>query len=104
MSMVEALVHNKIDVAFLWSLCPETFSFTLYESIAAGCFVLTNRDSGNIGAYVKENPDQGFVLRDEGGLFSLFSGDSLEVAVTNYQRSGKARADLVFLPEFELST
>jgi len=68
--MTEALQDNNIDVAFLWSICPETFSFTLYESLAAGCTVLTNRNSGNIQAYVREHPEAGIVLEHENALLS----------------------------------
>ncbi|MCP6651821.1 hypothetical protein NL518_27345, partial [Klebsiella pneumoniae] len=34
--MVEAIRAHKIDIAFLWSNCPETYSFTFFESLAAG--------------------------------------------------------------------
>jgi FkbM family methyltransferase len=55
MAMVHALQREKIDLAFLWSLVPETYSFTLFESMAAGCFILTNPLSGNIAAQVAES-------------------------------------------------
>jgi hypothetical protein len=51
-AMIKALAENDIDIAFLWSICPETYSFTLFESLAAGCFIVTNADSGNIAAQV----------------------------------------------------
>jgi glycosyltransferase involved in cell wall biosynthesis len=54
-AMVQALRREKIDLAFLWSLVPETYSFTLFESMAAGCFILTNPHSGNIAAQVAES-------------------------------------------------
>ena len=54
-AMVLALRHQAIDLAFLWSLVPETYSFTLFESMAAGCFVLTNPRSGNIAAQVAQS-------------------------------------------------
>ncbi len=101
LSMIEALKENYIDVAFLWSLCPETFSFTLYESLAAGCYILTYKDSGNIQAYLKENTDHGLVLDNEQTLFDLFSGNHLYSLVANYQKIGKPLGELTFLPEFE---
>ena len=73
--MVETLRNHNIDVAFLWSICPETFSFTLYESLSAGCAILTNRNSGNIQAYVREHPETGVVLDDEKALMKLFEWD-----------------------------
>jgi FkbM family methyltransferase len=53
-AMLEALRRQSIDLAFLWSLVPETYSFTLFESMAAGCFILTNPRSGNIAAQVSQ--------------------------------------------------
>ena len=100
-SMVKALRDHKIDVAFLWSLCPETFSFTLYESLAAGCYVLTYKDSGNIQAYLNQNKNRGLVLNDEQALFELLSGDDLNSMVMDYQKNGRPQAEFSFLPEFD---
>ena len=47
-AMVKALASNKIDVALLWSTWPETYSYTFYESYVAGCYIITNVNSGNI--------------------------------------------------------
>ena len=52
-AMVDGLKKHSIDICFLWSIWPETFSFTLYESMAAGCYILTHKDSGNIQFTVK---------------------------------------------------
>jgi glycosyltransferase involved in cell wall biosynthesis len=101
LSMVKALRDNKIDVAFLWSLCPETFSFTLHESLAAGCYVLTYKDSGNIQAYLNQNKNRGLVLNDEQALFELLSGDDLNSMVTDYQKNGRPQAEFSFLPDFD---
>jgi hypothetical protein len=95
-AMVEALKDNKIDVAFLWSLCPETFSFTLYESLAAGCFAVTNKDSGNIQSYLKQNTKRGLVLENEESLFKLFSGNDLDTLVKDYQKNGIPRGELSY--------
>jgi GT2 family glycosyltransferase/glycosyltransferase involved in cell wall biosynthesis len=97
LAMVDALRNNQIDVAFLWSLCPETFSYTLYESLAAGCYIITNQYSGNIQDYLNQNPDRGVVLENEQQLFKLFSGKDLNLLVTNYQRDGKPQAEITFL-------
>jgi hypothetical protein len=53
-SMINGLRENKIDVAVLWSLWPETYSYTFYEAMAANAFVLTNCKSGNIAYQVKK--------------------------------------------------
>ena len=77
--MVQELSNYNIDVAILWSSCPETFSFTMYEALAAGCFILTNPLSGNIQDYIKKNPMQGLVLDNEQRLFDLFASHEIEI-------------------------
>lgn len=99
LSMVTALRKHRIDVAFLWSLCPETFSFSLYESMAAGCYAITYKDSGNIQAYLHGHSRRGVVLENEEQLGQLFDGDDLNHRVATYQRAGRPQARLVFLPE-----
>jgi hypothetical protein len=47
-SMAAKLRENGIDLAFIWTLCPETFCFTAHEAIAAGCHILTVSTSGNV--------------------------------------------------------
>lgn len=47
-AMIDALREYKIHVAILWSIWPETYSYTYYEALAANAFVITNRNSGNI--------------------------------------------------------
>jgi hypothetical protein len=65
----------EVDVAIVWPLCRETFSFTAYEAAAAGCAVVTWPDSGNVAAFVTES-GQGLVLPDEAALDQAFvSGD-----------------------------
>ena len=95
-AMVENLRVNNIDVALLWSTAAETFSLTLHEALAAGCYILTNPNSGNIQDYIHRNPECGLVLDNEAQLLALFeSGDILE-KVRIYQMRGKPQADLVF--------
>ena len=99
--MVETLRKHQIDVTLLWSLCPETFSFTLFESLAAGCYVLTYKDSGNIQAYLKRQSAQGLVLENESALFDLLASNDLISRVMEYQKDGKPQGELSFLPEFD---
>ena len=54
-AMVDALRKHQIDVVFLYSIWPETYSFTYYESMAANCYVITNKNSGNIADQVQKN-------------------------------------------------
>lgn len=53
-SMFEALTENNIDIVILWSIIPETFSFTYFEASYANCLVITNKDSGNIMTMVNK--------------------------------------------------
>ncbi|WP_304165610.1 hypothetical protein [Phenylobacterium aquaticum] len=70
-AMLDALETLGIDVAILWSLCRETFSFTVHEVAAAGVAILTRPDSGNIAAFTDEG-GHGRVLSGEDELFGLF--------------------------------
>lgn len=71
-AMVDTLKDHDIDVCFLWSICPESFSFTLYESMAAGCYILAHKDSGNIQFTVRQ--------REVGEIF-----DSLDQLIKRMQ-------------------
>ena len=51
-NMTEALKRHKINIVFLWSVHPETYCYTYYEALAAGCYVLTNKTSGNVASEV----------------------------------------------------
>ena len=80
LAMQAAIENAGLDAVLLWSLCRETFSFTAYESAAAGAAVLTGPDSGNIAAFV-ESGGYGRVLADEAALFAAFeSGEVLDLA------------------------
>ena len=52
--MIDSLKEYGIDIVYLSSVCPETFSYTYYEAYEAGCFVLTREGSGNICDQVKK--------------------------------------------------
>lgn len=70
MSMMNALRSNKIDVAVLWSLCKETYSYTYFECFSANVFVVTNKNSGNIAFQVEKNGN-GMVADSIGDLLDL---------------------------------
>lgn len=53
-NMIDSLKEYGIDIVYLSSVCPETFSYTYYEAYEAGCFVLTREGSGNICDQVKK--------------------------------------------------
>ena len=71
-AMVKALRECQIDIAFLWSIWPETYSFTLYEAFAANCFVVTNSMSGNIAEQIRNN-SRGIVFNDEAEMRLFFN-------------------------------
>ena len=71
-AMTRTLQDLRVDLAFLWSVCPETYSFTFFESLAAGCFIVTNPGSGNIAEQVRQY-SCGVVLADEEELFAYFA-------------------------------
>lgn len=47
-AMTQAIRKAGIDIVLLWALWPETYSYTLYESLMANVMLITNPDSGNI--------------------------------------------------------
>jgi len=75
-AMLEALETHAVDVVLMWPLWRETFSFALYEAIAAGCAVVTGPDSGNIAAVVAADA-RGWVLPDEAALGAAFADGRL---------------------------
>ena len=95
-AMADALRDNEIDISFLWSICPETFSYTLYESLAAGCYIVTNKDSGNIQDYIGQKPQHGIVLENEKLLHKMFVSGELTKVVSEYQKDGIPKAELIF--------
>ncbi len=83
--MQETLEALEVDVAFIWPLCRETFSFVAYEATAAGCAVVTGPDSGNVAAFVEET-GHGWVAPDEAALMAaLDSGQITELARSRHE-------------------
>ncbi|HEV2530854.1 MAG TPA: hypothetical protein VGT80_03910 [Phenylobacterium sp.] len=76
-AMQQALEAAQIDVALIWPLCRETFSFTAHEAVAAGAAVVTGPDSGNVAAFVAEG-GHGRVLAGEQALASAFETGDIE--------------------------
>lgn len=61
-AMAKALRRAEIDVAFLWALWPETYSYVLQECLLTNMMLVTNPDSGNIADTV--------VAREAGRVFA----------------------------------
>jgi hypothetical protein len=50
----QLLMDHQIDLVFIWPNWPETYSYVTMESIAAGCLVVTNNNSGNVKFLAEE--------------------------------------------------
>ncbi|MGO4388617.1 hypothetical protein AB4Y85_13870 [Microvirga sp. 2YAF29] len=89
-AMTLALAENEIDAVLLWPAWPETFSYAAHEVLAAGSFLITHADAGNVpsvlAAYV---PLQGVVLENVDELFELFAaGDRLAALLKRPRQQG----------------
>ncbi len=69
-SALHQLIRHAIDVVLLWSIVPETYSLTAHEVMAAGCFILTHPQSGNI-AHLVTTKKCGSVVPSEEALMDL---------------------------------
>ena len=83
-AMVKALVNNKINISFLWSIWPETYSYTYYESLEAGTYVISNKLSGNIYDEILKNGN-GIILNDSTEI-EKFLKDDLITCLNKYNR------------------
>ncbi len=96
-AITDSLKETNIDAVFLWSMWPETFSIALYEALAAGCFIITNRSSGNIPDYLAKNPHQGAFLEDEAALHDFIRNGELARRIAEFRARGKPQADLIWM-------
>ena len=84
-AMIRALAQEQVDIVLHWPTCPETFSFSTHEALAAGAIVITNHTSGNVavtvqrsglGAVLETEADLKAFFRD-GGIYSMVSDNRL---------------------------
>lgn len=94
-SMVEVLRENKIDCTCLLSKCPETYSYTLYESLAANAFVLAFPESGNIADQIIQRKC-GAVVRDSTELIALLKNYSMFIDQINQYRCNEKYGPMAF--------
>lgn len=96
-------MDQGIDAVILWSTWPETYSFTVHESFAANCLVLTNKDSGNIAAKIT-GTSRGVVCDNEETLFTVLYDVSLvkTLILKNYEQNSPHI--LKFNPAISLET
>lgn len=78
--VVDAIRDCRIDIAILWSLWPETFSFTLFESIAGDCFIITSERSGNI-ANVVHDLHIGRIFSSESEVLQFFEDYPMVITI-----------------------
>lgn len=75
-AMVHSIQKENIDVAVLISTVKETYSFTVYECICAGVYIITTKTSGNIEAEVRQSSN-GIVLDNASELINYLGEDDL---------------------------
>lgn len=88
---IDALKSCDIDIVVIWSVWPETYSFTATEAICAGAKIITNSISGNAYVLAKEynsliefdNIDDLFASFEKENIFLNFPSDSTK---TYYNR------------------
>lgn len=86
-AMVEALRKKKVHIAFLWSICAETYSYTYFEALSSNCFVVTYKDSGNIADSVRRE-NTGCVFETEDEMLELFSSpEKVREMLNKYRRT-----------------
>lgn len=65
------LKKYHIDIAFLWSIWPETYAYTFYEAFITGSYIVSCSNSGNIAAQVKIRRN-GKIFNSKTELFEWF--------------------------------
>lgn len=88
-AMTKALRENEIDCVLLWTLLPETYSYTYYEAYCSNCFIISNPDSGNVQNQVKKR-NSGIVFENEEDLYAFFeNSDYVRDCIADYKRNSK---------------
>ena len=85
-AMILALRQANLKVALLLSNWPETYSYTAFECLAAGAFIVTLEGSGNIAEMVRTR-HCGIVCKDGDELIRLLRNKDKLVELANAYRS-----------------
>ena len=96
-SMTDALREKNIHIAVLWSIWPETYSYTYYEAWAANTYILCNELSGNICDQVIKNGN-GIVLSSPEKIIPLLADEERMRKLVNEFRH-KGVCGPMYLPE-----
>lgn len=100
-TMTEALLQYNIDIAYIGSVWPETYSYTYYEAYEAGCMVLTNTQSGNVCCQVKENQN-GIAFSSEDEMIAWLETGMAEKEIQRMDMCIKnVRNSMAYLKYFE---
>lgn len=100
-NMTEQLRKYNIDIVLLWSIIPETFSYTYYEASASGATILSNINSGNISVLIKENKN-GYIFNTEEELINYLENYQQVVSGLTLNYSPLNLIDNPSLKEFAL--
>ena len=92
-AMYKAISDNEIDCGFVWSLCPESYSFVYDEMAVNGVFVLTNRFSGNVMNRVLKNKN-GFVFDSLDAVIQSAKTGDLKRKVDEYRCCGSFKPQI----------
>ena len=86
--MTKKLRENKIDVVLLLSKVPETYSYTYYESIAAGAFIISYDVSGNIADQTNRRGN-GIVFSSKDDIVNYLNDmDRVITDINNFREHG----------------
>jgi GT2 family glycosyltransferase len=88
-AMVQALTENAVDFVFHWANWPETFSFTTFEALAAGAWVITRPESGNVAATMAQI-EPGLVFPDDKALLAALADGRLAGIAADLRRKRAA--------------
>ena len=88
-AMSDAIRSAEIDIIIHWSETPETFSFSTWEAIVGGAFVITNPWSGNVKVIV-ESTGHGVVVDSETALNDMFDSLSFNEVATSARKARNA--------------
>jgi hypothetical protein len=83
-AMIDALRAYAIDVAIIFPLWPETFNYTVHEALAAGAFVITGPNSGNVWPAVTLNaPGRGHCFDTMASVKTAFRSGQIRTLVAD---------------------
>ena len=72
----DTLLQYNIDIVYLWSKVPESYSYTLHEAFSAGLPIVSFRDSGNIAYKVATSQIYGRVFDSINELIEFLDNES----------------------------